>query len=292
MDRLPLPGSRPTLPSLRSQVGEYLPEPDPRKLYQLSHAPDSFHSHRRQSITSLSISPGRRSSFSRPPLTDDRSLSSTSLGSYGSTSSSGPHPSSSMHSASGSYANGASQPSMNATRSTCVTSSFAPMWLHFLVNPDTCSFLDELVLCLPLERGIPRICGISYVDSPLNHTRDAPHCDPFHLSQCTACDPPIMTLLRGHWILWICSVSVACTNCRSAHLACSETRPCRRCVQTGRSATCIDVEVSRISVQLLLLSHPWVHRVTWRLSEWPGNISNPCHRLHNSLMWRNGWYSS
>ncbi|KAH9814851.1 hypothetical protein DFH28DRAFT_284587 [Melampsora americana] len=145
MDRLPLPGSRPTLPSLRSQVGEYLPEPHPRELYQLSHAPDSYHSHRRQSITSLTMSPGRRSSFSRPHLPDDRSLSSSA----------GPHPSSAMQSGSGSYTSGASQPPMNATRST---------------------------------------------------------------------------------------VSVACTNCRSAHLACSETRPCRRCVQTGRSATCIDVE--------------------------------------------------
>ncbi|CAH7684540.1 hypothetical protein BY996DRAFT_6430794 [Phakopsora pachyrhizi] len=38
------------------------------------------------------------------------------------------------------------------------------------------------------------------------------------------------------------TVSVACTNCRSAHLACSDARPCRRCVQTGRSSTCIDVE--------------------------------------------------
>lgn len=152
MDRLPLPGSRPTLPSLRSQVGEYLPEPDPRKLYQLSHVPDFHHSHRRPSITSSSISPGPRSSFSRPQLADDRSLSSTTSGS---TSSSGPHTSSSMHSGSGSYSNGASQTPMNATRST---------------------------------------------------------------------------------------VAVACTNCRSAHLACSETRPCRRCVQTGRSATCIDVE--------------------------------------------------
>ncbi|MBW0518919.1 hypothetical protein O181_058634, partial [Austropuccinia psidii MF-1] len=38
------------------------------------------------------------------------------------------------------------------------------------------------------------------------------------------------------------TVSVACTNCRSAHLACSDGRPCRRCLQTGRAGTCMDVE--------------------------------------------------
>ncbi|KAG0151189.1 hypothetical protein CROQUDRAFT_86985 [Cronartium quercuum f. sp. fusiforme G11] len=155
--------SRPTLPSLRSQVGEYLPEPTPYTSHPSSHGHDPFHSdyHRRQSMSSSSMhflpSPVQ-ASFPRPPSTDSRRLSSSTSMAIYRTSTPGPHTSSSIHSGSTSYTSGP-PPAVNATRST---------------------------------------------------------------------------------------VSVACTNCRSAHLACSDVRPCRRCVQTGRSATCIDVEVGRV----------------------------------------------
>ncbi|KAI9318110.1 hypothetical protein BX666DRAFT_1934876 [Dichotomocladium elegans] len=37
-------------------------------------------------------------------------------------------------------------------------------------------------------------------------------------------------------------VSAACVNCQRAHLACDMGRPCRRCVQSGREDTCMDVQ--------------------------------------------------
>ncbi len=37
-------------------------------------------------------------------------------------------------------------------------------------------------------------------------------------------------------------VPSACLNCKRAHLACDVGRPCRRCVNLGKSDTCIDVQ--------------------------------------------------
>ncbi len=37
----------------------------------------------------------------------------------------------------------------------------------------------------------------------------------------------------------------ACINCRAAHAACDSGRPCKRCVQLGKSATCMDAERKR-----------------------------------------------
>lgn len=34
----------------------------------------------------------------------------------------------------------------------------------------------------------------------------------------------------------------ACVNCKKAHLACDTSRPCKRCVHLGKTATCVDVE--------------------------------------------------
>lgn len=37
-------------------------------------------------------------------------------------------------------------------------------------------------------------------------------------------------------------VASACVNCKRKHLRCDESRPCRRCVQSGKEDTCRDVE--------------------------------------------------
>jgi len=37
----------------------------------------------------------------------------------------------------------------------------------------------------------------------------------------------------------------ACINCRIAHAACDSGRPCKRCVQLGKTSTCIDAERKR-----------------------------------------------
>lgn len=36
-------------------------------------------------------------------------------------------------------------------------------------------------------------------------------------------------------------VASACVNCKKKHLGCDSARPCRRCVLSGKSATCVDV---------------------------------------------------
>ena len=36
-------------------------------------------------------------------------------------------------------------------------------------------------------------------------------------------------------------VASACVNCKRKHLRCDETRPCRRCVQSGKEVCCISV---------------------------------------------------
>lgn len=36
------------------------------------------------------------------------------------------------------------------------------------------------------------------------------------------------------------AVSVACIHCKKAHLACDESRPCKRCVKLGKQDTCVD----------------------------------------------------
>ncbi|KAH9469827.1 hypothetical protein Pst134EA_007104 [Puccinia striiformis f. sp. tritici] len=160
--------ARPTLPSLRSQVGEYLPEsstpiqPDFHRSYhhQNTGRPSESRS-RRLSISSSSLTSASAtmSSMIRTPSTDGRHYASSS------TLNLHPNhlPSSPLHTSSGI---GTRHTSSGATSSTQV--------------------------------------------------------------------PPV-TATRS-------TVSVACTNCRSAHLACSDGRPCRRCLQTGRAATCIDVE--------------------------------------------------
>ncbi|OAV89450.1 hypothetical protein PTTG_05999 [Puccinia triticina 1-1 BBBD Race 1] len=157
---------RPTLPSLRSQVGEYLPESS------TSSHPDFHHSYyhhntgrpsesgsRRLSISSSSLTSAsaHRSSMIRTPSTDGRR--------YGSSATINAHPT-----------------------------------------------------LLPSSPG--------NASAGMN-TR--------HPSISTSTHVPPVTATRS-------TVSVACTNCRSAHLACSDGRPCRRCLQTGRAATCIDVE--------------------------------------------------
>ncbi|KAI8802351.1 hypothetical protein BJ742DRAFT_858448 [Cladochytrium replicatum] len=40
-------------------------------------------------------------------------------------------------------------------------------------------------------------------------------------------------------------VSRACLNCRRSHLACDQSRPCKRCVQTGKAALCTDLDHKR-----------------------------------------------
>ncbi|KAJ1969132.1 hypothetical protein IWQ62_000819 [Dispira parvispora] len=37
-------------------------------------------------------------------------------------------------------------------------------------------------------------------------------------------------------------VPSACANCKKAHLACDISRPCKRCVAMGKTATCVDVQ--------------------------------------------------
>ncbi|KAL8698844.1 MAG: hypothetical protein Q9224_001667 [Gallowayella concinna] len=37
-------------------------------------------------------------------------------------------------------------------------------------------------------------------------------------------------------------VPSACVNCKRKHLACETKRPCNRCLQTGKEATCVDVQ--------------------------------------------------
>ncbi|KAA1090832.1 hypothetical protein PGT21_015000 [Puccinia graminis f. sp. tritici] len=156
--------SRPTLPSLRSQVGEYLPtssQPDFHHSYyhhQNTGRPSESGS-RRLSISSTSLASAGtpRSSMIRTPSTDGRR--------YGSSATIGAHPS-----------------------------------------------------LLPASPGNTS-AGINTRNSALSASGNV---------------PPV-TATRS-------TVSVACTNCRSAHLACSDGRPCRRCLQTGRAATCIDVE--------------------------------------------------
>lgn len=37
-------------------------------------------------------------------------------------------------------------------------------------------------------------------------------------------------------------VPSACVNCKKKHLACETKRPCNRCVQTGKEASCVDVQ--------------------------------------------------
>lgn len=37
------------------------------------------------------------------------------------------------------------------------------------------------------------------------------------------------------------NVQCACSNCKKAHLACDTSRPCRRCVQSGKADSCVDV---------------------------------------------------
>ncbi|KAL8714328.1 MAG: hypothetical protein Q9220_001659 [cf. Caloplaca sp. 1 TL-2023] len=37
-------------------------------------------------------------------------------------------------------------------------------------------------------------------------------------------------------------VPSACVNCKRKHLACEMKRPCNRCLQTGKEATCVDVQ--------------------------------------------------
>jgi hypothetical protein len=37
-------------------------------------------------------------------------------------------------------------------------------------------------------------------------------------------------------------VASACVNCKKKHLRCDSSRPCRRCVQSGKEESCVDVE--------------------------------------------------
>ncbi len=39
-------------------------------------------------------------------------------------------------------------------------------------------------------------------------------------------------------------VGIACTHCKKAHLACDNSRPCKRCTRLGKT-DCIDVEHKR-----------------------------------------------
>lgn len=158
---------RPTLPSLRSQVGEYLPQsssspsfhPDYHRphCYQDTRIPPDTGSRRLSTSSSSFSGPNcSRSATMRSPSTDGRR--------YASSSTMSPHP--------------AAFQSSSVMSSTL---SARPTPLH----------------------GSTNTLGITATRS---------------------------------------TVSIACTNCRSAHLACSDGRPCRRCLQTGRAATCIDVE--------------------------------------------------
>ncbi|KNZ57838.1 uncharacterized protein VP01_2060g3 [Puccinia sorghi] len=169
---------RPTLPSLRSQVGEYLPESSTSSQPNFHHSyyhqntriPSSDSGSRRLSISSSSLASvnAPRSSMIRSPSTDGRRYGSTSA-------------------------------------------------------------LDSHQALLPPSPAANVSPGISSRNSSLTASGNV---------------PPVGTTRS--------TVSVACTNCRSAHLACSDGRPCRRCLQTGRAATCIDVEVgiSQPAIQL------------------------------------------
>jgi len=42
-------------------------------------------------------------------------------------------------------------------------------------------------------------------------------------------------------------VKRACTNCKKAHSACTEERPCKRCVQLGIAHECVDAERKKSS---------------------------------------------
>lgn len=115
-------GPRPTLPSLRSQVGEYLSEAVPHPAYPHSVNPDPFGHLRPQSISSTPLMQpplGPPGSFRGPPPDTSRRLSSsTSMGHYRSVSPGG-HPSSSNHPAPAPFSSGPPPP-MAATRSTYV----------------------------------------------------------------------------------------------------------------------------------------------------------------------------
>ncbi|KAI9679407.1 MAG: hypothetical protein M1817_005429 [Caeruleum heppii] len=37
-------------------------------------------------------------------------------------------------------------------------------------------------------------------------------------------------------------VASACVNCKKAHLACDENRPCQRCVTAGKEGSCVDIQ--------------------------------------------------
>ncbi|PLW57516.1 hypothetical protein PCANC_02661 [Puccinia coronata f. sp. avenae] len=157
---------RPTLPSLRSQVGEYLPESS------TSSQPNFHHSYYHQNATMPSESGSRRLSISSSSLTP-----------------------------------------VNAPRSAMIRTPSTDGRRY-----SSSSTLHSHPTLLPSSPG-------NASGGMINRTP----------SSNTSGYAPPSTATRS-------TVSVACTNCRSAHLACSDGRPCRRCLQTGRAATCIDVE--------------------------------------------------
>jgi len=168
---------RPTLPSLRSQVGEYLPESS------TSSQPDFCHSYYHQNI---------RNSGSRR-----LSISSSSLA------------------------------SVNAPRSSMVRSPSTD-GRRF----GTSSALDSHQALLPPSLAANVLPGISSRNSSLTASGNI---------------PPVATTRS--------TVSVACTNCRSAHLACSDGRPCRPCLQTGWAATALMSSPKKVAALARLNSH-------------------------------------
>lgn len=68
-------------------------------------------------------------------------------------------------------------------------------------------------------------------------------------------DSPPRKLTKTH-------VPSACLNCKRAHLACDVSRPCRRCVNLGKTDTCIDVQVSSIFLDLHLPSDRYARTLT------------------------------
>ncbi|KAI1610774.1 hypothetical protein EDD36DRAFT_303409 [Exophiala viscosa] len=78
-------------------------------------------------------------------------------------------------------------------------------------------------------------------------------------------------------------VASACINCKKKHLRCDNARPCRRCVQSGKEESCVDVEHKKRGRPPLKPEDPSARRpFESALSPMGGPLGDPLRRSQGS----------
>ncbi|KIX04403.1 uncharacterized protein Z518_05271 [Rhinocladiella mackenziei CBS 650.93] len=78
-------------------------------------------------------------------------------------------------------------------------------------------------------------------------------------------------------------VASACINCKKKHLRCDNERPCRRCVQSGKEDTCVDVEHKKRGRPPLKPEDPSARRpFESALSPMSASLGDPLRRIPGS----------